>query len=267
MTAYPIEIKNISKKLFGRPCLYVLEVEPGIYKYGITNHIQKRLRTHYKDMKFVRIVEVYDCIYRPIHRQVENLIGKFAKNKGEKIRKYDKTEIIQTEDIGQYLGLIENKIDEFALIPQTQIGNVVPEIAIDMMTITKQKIPKLAKKVQKITCQDCKKEFGGLQVFQRHKNRKTPCIIKEVPLEHINNPNLCKQCNKLFTNIGNLNKHLKTCIVKNVDIKVKPENLEQKIIILQEQRKQQHHQINQLTEEMARIKQLLNIHLQNTNQL
>lgn len=99
-------------------------------------------------------------------------------------------------------------------------------------------------------CYNCGKLFQTMQAIERHKNRKTPCLIRNVIPEQINNPNRCIYCNKIFANIGNRNKHLKTCKIKNggMDILVDKVKYEQEIRILKEQRDQDHEQIKQLLE-------------------
>ncbi|QYB17439.1 hypothetical protein PV-S19_0075 [Pacmanvirus S19] len=65
------------------------------------------------------------------------------------------------------------------------------------------------------TCGDCGKVFRDNLDLTRHKNRITPCVIKELTPEQVINPNRCLFCNKIFTSAGNKNKHLKKCAPKN----------------------------------------------------
>lgn len=64
-------------------------------------------------------------------------------------------------------------------------------------------------------CYSCGKIFKLVTDLQRHKNRKTPCLIKTIPIDQINNPNRCLHCNRIFSNVGNLNKHLNLCKFAN----------------------------------------------------
>ncbi len=91
---------------------------------------------------------------------------------------------------------------------------------------------------EKFKCYNCGKVFTDNKDLTRHKNRKTPCLIRDVAPENIQNPLRCIYCNKIFTNIGNKNKHLKTCKVKNggMDILVDKVDYEQEIRILREER-------------------------------
>ena len=98
-------------------------------------------------------------------------------------------------------------------------------------------------------CYSCGKIFPKSGHLERHKNRKTPCLIQIIQPEQVNNPNRCIFCNKIFTNISNRNKHLKLCRVKNggMDILVDKVHNDQRIRILEEQhqKEQEQHQKEQ----------------------
>ncbi|QYB17437.1 hypothetical protein PV-S19_0073 [Pacmanvirus S19] len=114
-------------------------------------------------------------------------------------------------------------------------------------------------------CYNCGKVFRTPAEYQRHTNRKTPCLIREVAPEQVNNPNRCIFCNKIFTNVGNRNKHLKTCKVKNggMDILVDKVKYEQEIRLLKEQREQDKREneekIQKLMEEVDALKKAVTI--------
>jgi hypothetical protein len=65
------------------------------------------------------------------------------------------------------------------------------------------------------TCYSCGKTFHTPTDLIRHKNRKTPCLIRDIKPEDIKNPKRCIYCNIIFSTIGNLTKHGKTCKIKN----------------------------------------------------
>jgi DNA polymerase III delta prime subunit len=64
-------------------------------------------------------------------------------------------------------------------------------------------------------CYNCGKQFKKPSDFQRHKDRKTPCLIREIAPENIKHPNRCIYCNKIFSTPGNLKKHRGKCKIKN----------------------------------------------------
>ncbi len=124
--------------------------------------------------------------------------------------------------------------------------------------------------VNKNKCYNCGKIFRAPAILQRHKNRKTPCLIREIPPGDAGNPNRCIYCNKIFSNKDNLKKHHTVCKIKNggMDLLVDKVRYEQKIRILEEQNnardekdKQKDEIIQKLTEKLeeidARTKQIV----------
>ncbi|QYB17371.1 hypothetical protein PV-S19_0007 [Pacmanvirus S19] len=101
------------------------------------------------------------------------------------------------------------------------------------------------------TCNLCGKKFNLLTDLQRHKNRKTPCVIIDVLPENINNPNKCNLCNKIFSTSGNLRKHSKICKVVIEPIIIENQH-EQEIRILKEQNEL-------LKNEIIKLQQIINL--------
>lgn len=114
-----------------------------------------------------------------------------------------------------------------------------------------------------LKCYNCGKGFKKQSDFDRHKNRKTPCLIREVAPEHINNPNRCIFCNKIFSKKEHVTRHLKTCKIKNggMDLLIDKVKYEQELRILKEQlafkEKENAEQIQQLREEVAVLKNIV----------
>lgn len=220
---YPESIQLAGEQFKGKSCLYVLEVEPDIYKFGITVYIRDRLRKHYRDMKFARVVKIYDCGCDSVMCKTESRLKKLASADGKLINKYGKTEIIETSDIGKYLGFIEGAI---AAAPQP--ANNQREVKVQYM----QDNVKLNSK----KCYDCGKSFTTTQAFDRHKQRKAPCLIRETAPENIHNPNRCIFCNKIFAQPQTLTRHYKNCKIKDGGTDILDEKVcyEQEIRILKE---------------------------------
>lgn len=115
-------------------------------------------------------------------------------------------------------------------------------------------------------CYNCGKLFRTPADLLKHKNRKTPCLIREVDPKDANNPLRCIFCNKIFSKKENLTRHLKICKVKNGGINILDEKIryEQEIRILKEQRekdkieqelknKQKDDEIKQMRERMVEL--------------
>jgi hypothetical protein len=64
-------------------------------------------------------------------------------------------------------------------------------------------------------CYSCGKVFRDESDFNRHKNRKTPCLIREIDEKNLKHPNRCIYCNMILSKPSNLARHHASCKVKN----------------------------------------------------
>jgi hypothetical protein len=64
-------------------------------------------------------------------------------------------------------------------------------------------------------CYNCGKDFKDSTHLQRHKNRKTPCVIRDIDPADAVNPNRCIYCNRIFVQPQSLTRHHSTCKVRN----------------------------------------------------
>ena len=80
----------------------------------------------------------------------------------------------------------------------------------------------------KYICEKCDMEFNQKSNYERHINKKIPCVEEEKTLYDIQN-RTCIYCQKLFTYKKNLTRHIATCKFKN---KNNNNNLEQMIMLL-----------------------------------
>jgi hypothetical protein len=251
---YPDQIMIITVHLIEKSCLYVIEIEPAIYKFGISIYIRDRLRKHFRDMNFKSIVKIFDCIYDSTMCRVENKLKCFARSNGELINRYDKTEIINTTDIDKYLSFVENEIAINNTRAQPNNNRKKGQYTQKTRPVERKNLIENNKK-----CYNCGKEFRTPTEYQRHKNRKTPCLILEVAPEHISNPNRCIFCNKIFSKHSNILRHLKTCKIKNGGMNILDEKVqyEQEIRILKDKDRQREEEIGQLKRQIAELQSKL----------
>lgn len=64
-------------------------------------------------------------------------------------------------------------------------------------------------------CYNCGKLFRTPAELERHKKRKTPCLIRDISEDERKNPNRCIYCNKILSKKEHLTRHLTKCKVKN----------------------------------------------------
>ncbi len=86
-------------------------------------------------------------------------------------------------------------------------------------------------------CYSCGKVFPAPMDLQRHKNRKTPCLIRDVTDEQKMNPKRCIFCNNIYASTSNLKKHLTKCKIKNGGMEILDEKTryEQEIRLIKDQ--------------------------------
>ena len=254
---YPESIQLSADNFKGKSCLYVIEVEPSIYKFGITVLIRDRLRKHYRDLRFKNIVSVYDCVFDPIMSKTEYLLKKLAADTGELIRKYNQTEIINTNDITRYLDFVNSKIIELQqnVYPINSRDRKKHNIINPVVIAPVINQPEVNNK----KCYLCGKIFRTPSNLLTHQKRKVPCLIYEITPEQLKNPNRCIFCNKIFTNKSHLTAHLKICKIKSNGSGplVDKVNYEREIRILKEHMekkdKQKDEQIRLLMERLDRL--------------
>lgn len=113
------------------------------------------------------------------------------------------------------------------------------------------------------TCYNCGKTFRRPAEYLRHKNRKTPCLIREVKPEDRNNPNRCIYCNKIFKQHCHLLRHFKVCKIKNggMDVLADKVQHDEEIRLLREEREQDRQRIQAME---ARIEEMSKMIIGNT---
>lgn len=131
-----------------------------------------------------------------------------------------------------------------------------------MSSVAGGQIAQLPAGGQKYACHSCGKVFKDNDHLARHKARKTPCVIRDVAPEDVNNPLRCVFCNKIFAKMSNLTRHHTTCKIKNGGMKILAGKTrhEQEMDALRAEMRQQAEQMKQQTEQLKscieEIKQL-----------
>jgi predicted GIY-YIG superfamily endonuclease len=247
--------------LFGMKVLYFLLVEPGFYKFGITEHIYLRLQTHARQLKFIAIVRIFKCATRNSAFRVEQKFKKYAAAEGILVRKYGQTEIVNTNNPQKYLDWLEQEIcadtaaiDVLALddvefaervprmrlrvpgvrLPERLIRNiarryyrgnnkpvVIPRVRTDNAVVVKMD-------AREFKCDKCGLTFTAQKYLDQHNKRKTQCgILQAVEADH-----RCNYCNRVYSNKYNLAKHSRKCRVKNARVEVLP--VQDRVLALEE---------------------------------
>lgn len=205
---YPKHIVDELAKYEGKSVFYFLEInaKDGVstYKFGISTQCNTRVRTHCRKLGVLRVIKLIDCIYDSVMRTVETEFKRYAKSVGVMVTLFENTEILVTEEINIYINWVECAIKAELLKPQPKNIRNIPVAGDDQPGNTANK-----------TCYNCGKTFHTPTDLERHKKRKTPCLIREISDADKNNPLRCIYCNKIFSNVSHLTRHHKICKVKN----------------------------------------------------
>lgn len=223
--AYTEEIHIAAAECGRRPFIYVVDLGGGYRKFGISTQCGNRLKTHYRNLKFIKIVRLFDCTYDSIMLKTETLLKRITAKSGERVTMFGETEVLFGDDIDKHLSWIENNIKKLLLVPQPpnyrrrdNQAIVKAPVVIPMVPVAKPaNIPKTEFK-----CCDCDAVFTTKAHLDRHKDRKTPCLIKKIAPENIANPNRCMYCNTTLSKKEHLTRHLKTCKIKKRDDDLNP---------------------------------------------
>ena len=99
-------------------------------------------------------------------------------------------------------------------------------------------------------CYNCGKKFRTPADLLKHKNRKTPCLIREIAPDQINNPNRCIFCNKILSKKEHLTRHLGVCKIKNggMDMLADKVIYEREIQLMKEKDRQKDEKIKNMEE-------------------
>ncbi|QYB17801.1 hypothetical protein PV-S19_0438 [Pacmanvirus S19] len=114
MNLPPITYHQVDiNEFIDKSVIYLLHITDYDYKFGVTGDIEKRLAAHKTDFKKlgfdINIVNLWKCESANIMSSIEKMIKNIANQNKMLIKKYDKTEIINTGDISK----IVDKINEY----------------------------------------------------------------------------------------------------------------------------------------------------------
>jgi hypothetical protein len=274
-------------KLVDKNFIYFLLIEPGFYKFGITGNIYSRLRTHARTLKFAEIVGIFECPSRQSSFRIEQKFKNHARKIGILVKKYEKTEIICTDEPQKYVEWFRREIQEemesLRRLAITNNKDFVPRIPrmmprfdarvfhIPRPHLTKPikifKGKRLQRRIENNVvvvketlaavhkCNLCGENFCDKRSLTRHTNRKNPCRILAVEPADAVNPNRCIHCNKILSKKEHLVRHLKTCKLKNGGIANIPDpnvRLAEQVRIMAEEREKEKEEQKRKEEEQKR---------------
>lgn len=100
-------------KYRGKDVFYLIRIVDNIYKYGITNDICKRLRSHAYTLKYERVIQCWDAGNRNISVKIEECIKKYMRINRLSITYQGQTEIFKTDDVVPILGVFDTYVKKY----------------------------------------------------------------------------------------------------------------------------------------------------------
>jgi hypothetical protein len=272
-------------KLIGLNVIYLLRVEPGFYKFGVTGNIYERLRTHRRTLKFEEVVGVFQCPSKQSSFRIEQKFKRFARIEGILVSRYGKTEIICVQEPQKYAEWFLNEISEetkslgiLAIVDDVDFAPKIPKLRlrfdlhkINLMqpeinnTIKASKIRRFAKRqtfaiqaaetLENYNCENCGAAFRIRKHLEKHKRRKPSCGTDE----NSSGNHTCVRCDRTYSNKYNMAKHNIICRMVNGDLA----NISDPIVRLGEQlrvfQEEQREKEKQRRKEEERDKELVEI--------
>lgn len=114
----------------------------------------------------------------------------------------------------------------------------------------------LQQEMKKNYCSDCKKQFPNTRAYTRHKNRKNPCIVKDIPEDRKNDPR-CTFCGHIYKQKCALGAHLRKCKYRPIEL-TKEEKQEQEIKQLKQQLDEATNKIKDLEKGCVQVANTIN---------
>ena len=117
-------IEEDLEKYHNKDCVYIIHIKDNIYKYGNTSHIFKRLQAHKTNLKYNKIIKIFDMNNMNDAIKLENKIKTLVKTLNINIIYNTHVEIFEVDN--NNLQNLIKKIDELSLkiIKNKNINNV-----------------------------------------------------------------------------------------------------------------------------------------------
>ena len=106
-------IEEDLEKYYNKDCVYIINIKDDIYKYGRTSNIFKRLQAHKTNLKYKKVIKIYELNNINNSEKLEKKIKQLVKDLNINITYNNHIEIFQIDNNNLY-NIIE-KIDELSL--------------------------------------------------------------------------------------------------------------------------------------------------------
>ncbi len=170
-------------------------------KIGKTNNVKNRIRTLQTGNPYkLRIIGTISCQDEKTMSELEKRLHNELKDK---------------RLVGEWFNVT---MDEVVVLHARENG--IPAQAIEQVALIEEVRNEqliMEQPINNKKCYNCGSVFRTPSDLLKHKNRKTPCLIREVAPENIRNPNRCIYCNRVFVQHCSMTRHLSICKIKNVD--------------------------------------------------
>lgn len=109
---YKFDINHFHHK----SCVYLIHIKKNIYKFGMSSDIVNRWNAHYRNFTNCgfnpELVKIWDCKSSVNMSNIELCIKRLAKHEKIRIKKFNQTEIIKTDNINHIINKITEYVNE-----------------------------------------------------------------------------------------------------------------------------------------------------------
>lgn len=107
----------------GKEVVYLICIMGEIYKFGVTQNILKRLKTHKDNLNYVYVLKCWNSINRTVSKKIEDCIKLYIRHAKIDHRHNNETEVFKTDNINSVIEVINKYVEKYTKEYNDQFKN------------------------------------------------------------------------------------------------------------------------------------------------